>query len=42
MGEPIINATQVYFDYQNEEDGTVFPVLKGIDLKIRDGEFVAE
>ena len=41
MGEPIINATQVYFDYQNEEDGTVFPVLKGIDLKIRDGEFVA-
>ena len=41
MGEPIINATQVYFDYQNEEDGSVFPVLKGIDLKIRDGEFVA-
>ena len=41
MGEPIINATQVYFDYQNEEDATVFPVLKGIDLKIRDGEFVA-
>ena len=41
MGEPIINATQVYFDYQNEEDGTIFPVLKGIDLKIRDGEFVA-
>ncbi len=41
MGEPIINANQVYFDYQNEEDGSIFPVLKGIDLKIRDGEFVA-
>ncbi|MGI5893369.1 MAG: energy-coupling factor transporter ATPase [Candidatus Merdivicinus sp.] len=41
MMEPIINASQVFFEYQNEEDGTVFPVLKGINLKIRDGEFVA-
>ena len=41
MSEPIINSQQLFFDYKNEEDGTVFPVLKGVDLKIHDGEFVA-
>lgn len=41
MSELIINSQQLFFDYKNEEDGTVFPVLKGVDLKIHDGEFVA-
>ncbi len=41
MSEPIINSQKIFFEYKNEEDGTVFPVLKGIDLKIHDGEFVA-
>ncbi|HIS75386.1 MAG TPA: energy-coupling factor transporter ATPase [Candidatus Merdivicinus excrementipullorum] len=41
MDQPIISAQDIYFEYRNEEDGTAVPVLKGIDLAIHDGEFVA-
>lgn len=41
MDHTIISAQDVYFEYRNEEDGTAVPVLKGIDLEIHDGEFVA-
>lgn len=41
MDDTIISAQDVYFEYRNEEDGTTVPVLKGIDLEIHDGEFVA-
>lgn len=39
--ENIITTEQLFFDFRNEEDGTVFPVLKGVDLGIRKGQFVA-
>ncbi len=41
MDQPIISAQDIYFEYRNEEDGTAVPVLKGINLAIHDGEFVA-
>ncbi len=41
MDHTIISAQDIYFEYRNEEDGTAVPVLKGIDLEIHDGEFVA-
>ena len=41
MNEALIHGEEVYFAYKNEDDGTEVPVLRGIDLDIRDGEFVA-
>ena len=39
--EKIITTQDLFFDYRNEEDGTSFPVLKGINLEIEKGQFVA-
>ena len=39
--EKIITTQDLFFDYRNEEDGTSFPVLKGINLEIQKGQFVA-
>lgn len=36
-----IQAENLDFSYQNHEDGTSIPVLKGIDFTVHDGEFVA-
>ena len=41
MEQAIISAQDLYFEYRNDEDGSAVPVLKGINLDIRDGEFVA-
>ncbi len=41
MEQAIISAQDLYFDYRTDEDGSAGPVLKGINLDIRDGEFVA-
>ena len=39
--ENIITTEDLYFEYRNEEDSSIFPVLKGIDLEIPQGQFVA-
>ena len=39
--ENLIKTEELFFEFQNEEDGSVYPVLKGIDLEIGKGEFVA-
>ncbi len=39
--ENLIKTEELFFEFQNEEDGSVYPVLKGIDLEIEKGEFVA-
>ena len=39
--ENLIKTKELFFEFQNEEDGSVYPVLKGIDLEIGKGEFVA-
>ncbi len=39
--ENLIKTEELFFEFQNEEDGSVYQVLKGIDLEIGKGEFVA-
>lgn len=39
--EPVIQINQLCFQYHNEETGEDIPVLRGIDMTVRKGEFLA-
>ena len=39
--EPIIQINNLHFQYTDEETNTAIPILKGIDLEIYRGEFLA-
>ncbi len=39
--DTIIEINQLYFDHTNEDTGETTPILRGIDLSVRRGEFLA-